>query len=103
MHNGRHWLSARGGGVSDARESTFTTPSTCVTTGVHIPQARDKIFAMSVDDPSGLRFESGCGRNAGDSIAIHDHSCVGLDFAVYGIDNFSVGDGKSLRLSAKCQ
>ena len=70
---------------------------------VHIPQAGDEIFAMGVDDLSGLRFESGAARNAGDSIAIHDYGCVGLDFAVHGVDNFGVGNGKSLRLSAKCQ
>jgi hypothetical protein len=70
---------------------------------VHIPQAGDEIFAMGVDDLSGLRFESGAARNAGDSIAIHDYGCVGLDFAVHGVDNFGVDNGKSLRLSAKCQ
>jgi hypothetical protein len=46
---------------------------------------------MGVDDLSGLRFESGAARNPGDSIAIHDYGCVGLDFAVHGVDNFGVG------------
>jgi hypothetical protein len=74
-----------------------------VDVSVHIPQAWDEIFAASVDDLSGRRVKSGSARNPGDPIAVNDYGCVGLDCPVNGVDNFGVGNGKSLRLNVKCQ
>ena len=58
---------------------------------------------MRVDHSPSLRFDPGDAPNAGDAIAIDDDGSVRLDLSIYRVDNVSVGNGKSLRVSANGQ
>jgi hypothetical protein len=68
--------------------------------GVHIPEARNEVLALGVDDLASLGIRPGGVSDSGDAIAVDDHSSVGLNFAVGDIDEGCVGDGEGLRLCA---
>ena len=71
-----------------------------VDVGVHIPEARNEVLALGVDDLACFGIGFGGVSDAGDAIAVDDHGGVGLTFAVGDIDERCVGDGEGLRLCA---
>src|ERR1700722_5696213 len=71
-----------------------------VDVGVHIPEARNEVLALGVDDLACFGISSGGVSDAGDAIAVDDHGGVGLNFAVGDVDEGCVSNGEGLRLCA---
>ena len=65
--------------------------------GVHIPQARDEVFPLGIDNLSWVGIATSRWSNAGDAVSANRYRAVRLCLARDRVDDRYVGDGERLR------